>query len=226
VDGRAVLLVDFKSWITNGGHFMNIHIYGSDKMPSVGIILLLMLFSPLLSSGMEESVKDNRIVAPGPNDVYIGPNSIMVPLNYILLVKRKNEFGAIKFTEFWHGKDDRDRYARYTSYYSNNESDPFSGRNVEIYSGELSFPYPKGVGRLSFSLGNKEVKVGPMKLLWTGKGYVHFYCEGQEQRDHGIQLSPTKWKGISEVNVFDSRLQWYKYDGERQRIVSDIDRIW
>lgn len=191
------------------------------------IILWLLCFcSPVLGISMGEIMANDKPTSPGPADVHIGPNSIMVPLNYIILVNREYEYGAIKFNDFWHGEDERDRYARYTSYYRNNKSGSLLGHGVQVHCGELSFPKPRGVGRLSFSFGTKDVKIGPINLLWTGRGFVHFYSEGQAQRDYGIQLAPTKWTEISEVNVFDSRLQWYKYDSTRQRKIIPIDNLW
>jgi hypothetical protein len=65
-----------------------------------------------------------------------------------------------------------------------------------------------------------------LKLQWAGRGSVFFYAEGQEQGDHGIELAPTIWTDISEVDVFDPRIKWYRYDEQRKRMNISIDQLW
>lgn len=163
---------------------------------------------------------------PGPNDVHIGETAIIMPLGKILLIHKGANYGAIKFTDFWTGKTGEDYYARYESYYQVDKTGDLTKKNVKYREEELSFPKPLGVGRLAFSFGNTEVKCGPIRLFWSDKGAVHFYRLSQGQGDHGIELAPTKWTDISQVNVFDSRLKWYRYDDKRQRVNIPIDKLW
>ena len=182
------------------------------------------------------SIGDRKVVAfsfyygdvgpPGPNDVHIGKTAIVMPLGKIFLIRKGADYGAVKFTEFWTGKTEEDYYARYESYYQGDKTGVLSKKDVKFRKEELSFPKPRGVGRLAFSFGNKEVKCGPIRLFWSGKGAVHFYKEGQEEGDYGIELAPTKWTDILQVNVFDSRLKWYRYDEKRQRVNIPIDKLW
>jgi hypothetical protein len=55
-------------------------------------------------------------------------------------------------------------------------------------------------------------------LPWTYPNHVAFYSGGQAQ-DEGIELAPTKWQEISEVNIQDPHLNWYRYDEKRERIL-------
>jgi len=163
---------------------------------------------------------------PGPNDVHIGPNGVVVPLERILLVRRESEFCAVKFTKFWTGKTEGDKYATYESYYQADKTGNFLNKNVKFKKSKLSFPKPRGIGRLAFSFGDKDIQCGPIKLWWGGGGSVHFFSTSQAQGDYGIELAPTKWTDISQVNVFDQRLKWYKYDENRKRVNIPVDQLW
>lgn len=164
--------------------------------------------------------------SPGPNDVHIGKTIIEMPLEKILLVRRHSEYCAIKFTRFWTGKTEEDYFAIYESHCQSDKSGDFSKKNIHFKREKLSFPKPRGIGRLAFSHGNKEIKCGSFRLFWAGKGSVHFFGEDQKDGDYGIELAPTKWTNISEVNVFDPRLKWYRYDENRKRINIPADQLW
>ena len=166
------------------------------------------------------------IEPPGPNDVHIGKTAIVMPLGKILLVRRYSEYCAVKFTDFWTGKTEEDLYAKYESCYQGDKSGDFSRQNIKFRNGKLSFPKPRGIGRLAFSFGKKEISCGTVRLFWSGQGAVHFYREGQAQGDYGIELAPTKWTEISQVNVFDQRLKWYRYDENRKRVNIPVDQLW
>ena len=163
---------------------------------------------------------------PGPNDVHIGKTAIVMPLKNILLVRKDSDYCAIRFTEFWTGKTEEDVYARYESYHQGDKTGDFSKKNVTLRKDKLAFPKPRGIGRLAFSFGNRNIHCGSLKLQWAGGGSVFFYAEGQEPRDYGIELAPTIWTDISEVDVFDPRIKWYRYDEERKRMNISIDRLW
>ena len=162
---------------------------------------------------------------PGPNDVHIGKTAIVMPLGKILLVRRDSDYCAIKFSEFWTGKTEDDVYATYESYYQGDKSGHFSKEKLKIRKDKLAFPKPRGIGRFAFSFGNRNIRCGPLKLQWAGRGSVFFYAEGQKQGDYGIELAPTKWTDISQVNVFDPRLRWYRYDEKRPRVNIPVDKL-
>jgi len=160
------------------------------------------------------------------NDVVITPVAVRMPLGKILLVRKDLEYCAIKFTKFWTGKTELDWYANYESYYQGDKTGDFNKKNVQFKKEKLSFPKPRGIGRFAFSFGNKDVRCGPIKLFWFGQGWVYFYSSSQDEGDYGIELAPTKWTDISQVNVFDPRVKWYRYDEKRKDVNIPIDKLW
>ena len=181
------------------------------------ILVFTVLTYGVATSCVEASFYFGEAGEPKANEVHIGRTAVVMPLETILLVRRGNNMCAVKFTKFWTGKTDEDLYAEY-------ESVGLTGNGKPIRE-ELSFPKPRGIGRLAFSFGNKEIKCGPFKLFWSGKGAVHFHAEGQKQGDYGIELAPTSWSNISDVKIADPCLKWYRYDENRRRQNIPVDKL-
>ncbi|MFZ5761514.1 MAG: hypothetical protein ACOY8P_01120 [Thermodesulfobacteriota bacterium] len=163
---------------------------------------------------------------PSNEEIHIGKTAIVVPTNSILIVRKHDNYCAIKFIKIWKENSTDNFYAEYESYHQVNKSGLFSKNNALHNDGKLSFPAPRGIGRFSFSFGNKEIICGPIKLFWSGDGSVHFYGENQQQGDYGIEIAPTPWSDISQVNISDPRIKWYRYDDKRQRVNIPIDKLW
>ncbi len=191
-------------------------------MKKLIIVLFYLMFFTQTARG--ELVTANSIL--GSNDVGIGTNAVSVPLGRIILIHKGSEYCAVKFNRFWTGKTEEDRYAEYESYLQGDGTGDFSNKNVKFRKEKLSFPKPRGIGRLAFSFGNKEVRCGSIKLFWSSKGWVYFFSSSQNQGDYGIELAPTIWTDISQVNITDPRIKWYRYDEKRDDIVIPIDKLW
>ena len=161
----------------------------------------------------------------GPDDVRIGPHYVIMPLNKIFLVRNNELYGAVKLTRFWTGKNKKGKYASYECWYQNDGSGDFSGKSVKFEVKEVSSKL-FGIGRFSFNTGNEEIRCGSFKLWWWGEGVIYFCKKGQGFADYGIEIAPTKWSDIKEVNVSDPRLKWFKFDKNRSRTDIPIDKLW
>jgi len=192
----------------------------------IGVIIICS--SIILLMGGEEMVAYGQETRPpGSDEVLIGPNAIIIPLGRILLVRKDLDYCGIKFTRFWTGKTLDDQYAAYESYYQGDKTGDFSNSKVELRDNILYFPKPGfSIFGHPIHLGEKlEIICGPIMLLWSGKGSVHFFKKSQPQGDYGIELGPTRWTDISRVNVFDPRIKWYRYDSKRKDIIISIDQL-
>ncbi len=188
------------------------------------ILVSLITLKQIATGEALASPKGEQVI--NVDKVIIAPNAIIVPLNRILLIRKKSVYCGVKFTDFWAGKTEEDWFAKYESYYQDDKTGDFTNKNVQFIKGELASPKPRGIGRFAFSLGKKEIQCGPIKLYWSGKGSVYFYRLNQDEGDYGIELAPTIWTDISQVNVFDPRIKWYRYDEKRQRVNIPIDQLW
>jgi hypothetical protein len=189
------------------------------------IIVCCLVAWPQISGG-DMTVSDQDAKPLNPDDVGIAPNAIRVPIGIFLLARKNQEHCAVKFTKFWTGKTQEDEFVTYESYYQGDRTGNFSNKNVKIKREKLSSPKPRGIGRLAFSFGDRDIKCGSIKLEWSGKGWVYFFNSNQKQGDYGIELAPTIWMDISEVDVFDPRIKWYRYDEERKRMNIQINKLW
>jgi hypothetical protein len=73
--------------------------------------------------------------------------------------------------------------------------------------------------------GYTKVDCGSLKLQWNYKGFVAFF-EGYKSEDEGVELAPTPWSDIKDVNIRDPRITWFKYDKTRKRIDIPIEKLW
>lgn len=196
------------------------------KEVSFMLITALIIIHTHAVSVLSSDIQNGNKYSASNNKVIVTPVAIRIPLGKILLVRRDKSYCAVKFTKFWTGKTKQDCFADYISYYQGDGTGDFSKKTMEVKTGNLSSPKPRGVGRFAFSFGNKEVQCGPIRLFWFGDGWLNFYGEGKHEGDYGIELAPTKWTDISKVNVFDQRLTWYKYDSQRSDIEIPGDQLW
>jgi hypothetical protein len=183
-----------------------------------------MVLPQILRGEMATSDQDTKPLKS--DDVGIAPNAIRVPMGIVLLARYKQEYCAIKFTKFWTGKTPDDEYATYESYYQGNKTGNFADKNVKFKTGKLSRPRLRGIGRLSFSFSHTDIQCGPIKFFWSGRGWVYFFNSSQNQGDYAIELAPTKWSDIPQIDVFDPRLKWYRYDENRQRAKFPVEQLW
>jgi len=190
------------------------------------VICSLATMAQATGEGVLASNMDDQSSSLAASEVIITPVAVKIPIGRILLVRKSSEYCAVRFERFWTGKTSQDLFAAYESYYQGDKMGDFSNKNVEHRKAELSFPKPRGIGRFAFSFGNKDVQCGPIKLFWFGQGWTYFYGSSQEEGDYGIELASTKWTEISEVNVFDSRIRWYRYDAKREDMKIPVDRLW
>jgi hypothetical protein len=168
---------------------------------------------------------------PKANEVQLAPNAVGMPVGRVLLIRKDSDYCAVRFTHNWTGKTEYDQHAEYESYYQGDKTGEFGKSNVKHRKEEIYYTKP------SFSIFGHPVRIGaklnircgPIELWWSAGPlltFVAFNRSDQKQGDYGIELAPTKWSDISEVNVFDSRLKWYRYDENRKRVNIPIDRLW
>lgn len=150
------------------------------------------------------------------------------PFERMLLVRRGKDLCALRFTEFHRGRDaqlpsmfhsgEESFYAEYDWYYQGDGSGNLGKENVKSGHEKLAQEALIGIGRLAFQLGETRVKCGPFKLHWGYTTSVAFY-EGSQSKDDGIELAPTKWRSVSEIDLSYSRLKWYRYDPKGEVII-------
>ncbi|OGP60598.1 MAG: hypothetical protein A2162_05445 [Deltaproteobacteria bacterium RBG_13_52_11b] len=193
------------------------------------IIIWCLITEMRLAGGSPDLSAHDQNKVSAIEEVRIAGNALVMPMGRIVLVRNGSQYCAVKFTRAWTGKTDHDYFARYESYYQGDGTGDFSKPNVQFTEEELAWRRRVGLGKFfSFPAGpeNLEIKCGPIRLFWSSKGSIYFRSHAKKDADYGIELAPTTWTEISEVNIFDPRLQWYSYDGKRKEVRIPIDRLW
>jgi hypothetical protein len=157
------------------------------------------------------------------------------PLGRFLLIRKDKAVCAVRFTKVQRGHDAKPETtfnsgeesfsAEYDWYFQEDGSGDFTQPGVLSGHEQLARKPLKGIGRLAFQTGQIYVKCGTFdKLLWLYPTWVSFYG-GSRRGDYGIELAPTKWTEIKEVNVHDPRLKWYRYDENRKPVDIPLDDL-
>jgi hypothetical protein len=163
----------------------------------------------------------------------IAPTGIAPPLGYFALVKLDDTYCALKFDEVAWSKeqDPLYRHAIFEWHYQGDGSGDFSRPTARHGQGKATSRYVPFVGRLSFQTGNVGVDCGDIHLSWGGGTALSFREARKDQTTEeaikrGIQIAPTKWTDIKDVNVFDKRLTWYGYDAKRKGQSVPVDSLY
>lgn len=219
-------------------------------MQIFSIALLFLIMASATTSNAYEKLSDNL---PKDDEVGLYFSGVALPINKILLIRKKNKYCAMKFTRAWFEMDEerlkiyadrikeggigaesaidasRKNYATYESYFNKDGTASFFAGSVERRFGTASLLPMQGRSfHFSYQPGNGCVECGSFKLLWDYNTFVSFIPlgKGSSERDYGIELAPTPWSDIKDINVKDNRIKWYRYDKNRKREFIPIDRIW
>jgi hypothetical protein len=172
------------------------------------------------------------VLANAADNVMIAPNAIGMPASRILLIRRGSEYCAVKFHPT--GRTEYEMSMEYESYYQGDRTGDFNNKNVkylkeEVYVSKPKFTFLTYIIGHAIRSGSPNIHCGSIELAWSeGLSYfsTYFYRHDQEQSFYDIQLAPTPWTDISQVNVFDSRVKWYRYDHRRKDVFIPVEKLW
>jgi hypothetical protein len=191
------------------------------------LLLFVTLYTMIISFTTGKGIAGMCDLGIKANEVAFYYSGIELPAGKILLVRKNSNYGAIIFTRFWTEKDGKEKYAAYNVYYQEDGTGDFSNKNLTLSEGIASELPLRGPFRpFIYQPGDSYIKCGPFKLTWAYKSFVGFMPADKDLGDFGIELAPTKWTDISQVNVFDPRLKWFRYDENRKRINIPVDQLW
>jgi hypothetical protein len=168
--------------------------------------------------GMAEDVDESRLRTHALVTWY----DVGAPLGRFLLLRKDSSLCAIRFTEFHRGNDaksptvfssgEESLDAKYECFCQSDRGGGFGGATLGRVDKRASW----GIGRFAFSSGDTNIRCGGFKLPWMYPTRVSFHIDGTKLGDQGIELAPTRWSAINEVNVTDAKLRWFRYDENRK----------
>ncbi len=197
-----------------------------NRIPCARKLLLWLAILTFMACGTNTQKNPQIERPPLSSEVAIFEHTIRIPIGYFLLARRHSERCAVKLIDHWTTEGGSELYTIYDSYFSKHPVAFISPTAANYFRGELSFPKLVGIGRLAFNFGELDIRCGSMQMHWTGVSWIYFHHSGHALGDYGIELAPTPWTDIAEVNFNDPRLQWYRYDENREESYVHIDQLW
>ncbi len=195
------------------------------------LVSTFILFTGYIKTLMAENLNESHEQVYGT----LTWDGASAPLGRFLLIRKNKAVCAVRFTKAQRGHDakpatmfnsgEESFSAEYDWYFQGDGSGDFTQPGVLSGHERLARNPLKGIGRLAFQTGKIYVKCGTLdNLLWLYPTWVSFYGGGR-RGDYGIELSPTKWEGIQEVNVHDPHLKWFRYDENRKPVEIPLDDL-
>lgn len=162
--------------------------------------------------------------------------AISAPVGRLLLMRKKNDLCAIRFTEFHRGNDARPQtsfhtdeetlYAEYDWFYQGDGSGDFTKNNIKSGHSQLTRKATIGYGHLlHIQSGKVMVKCGPLKATWGYPNRIWLVEDGGAYRGNEIELSPTKWESVLDVTASDPKVIWYQYDDNRKMTYIPLEEL-
>ena len=152
---------------------------------------------------------------PNTHETYgVTSSNVCIPVGLVFLVRKGDQRAAIRFIEVRSLKEQGTGYATY-EYYPDDTGVDFTvtGKRVDTVSvlgwgGFHPFSYRKGDARLH---------AGSITLEYNFPSCISFTPYGRSSGDHGVEIAPTRWTRIQDVNVSDPTLRWFRYDAAGER---------
>lgn len=168
----------------------------------------------------------------------ISYTDVSAPINRFLLIKRADDLCAIRFTAFYRKpaitelvqspENRMDLFAEYDWYYQSDGSGDLRKQNVlrgrrtvaligvspRLY---LDVWDEKAIEKLEARFPSKKVNCGPFELVWYYPTGVKFSSSFTSTRDEGIEMAPTRWQRVNDIESRDSGIKWYVYDPSEKR---------
>ena len=140
----------------------------------------------------------------------VAPNAIAMPLGKFLLLRKNSQYGAIRFISI------KEKNAVYEWYFQADKDSNLLNKGTQKGKGEVRDKYIPIIGRFSIQLGTLDIRCGSNLLEWSPPNWVYFYSTKDSQKDIGIELAPTNYSDIVNMNLHDNKLKWYRFDENRK----------
>jgi hypothetical protein len=218
-------------------------------------IIIVFILSIIVIVMATEGFAQRFSPLPKNDEIVIHFSGVELPLNRILLIRKGGHYCALRFIRAWTeidqkkwksrsddinkggilGESARDmatkKYAVYESFYQIQGSPDFLSKNIQKQQRTASWLPIKGfMHPFLYQPGNPYIECGELQLDWGYRTFVSFIPadipEKNSERDHGIELAPTIWTDIKQVNVKDPRIRWYSFDEKREPTYISINNFW
>jgi hypothetical protein len=141
------------------------------------------------------------------------------------MARKDNEYCALRIVEIWRPQELNKSYSIIETYYQGDSSGDYSRTNVQYQIEKIRPPLPGGCIPVGYHYWDFDpIQCGSFYLYWTPKTLIYF--PEKKELLGKIELAPTMWRHISEINLSDPRLKWYRYDDTSPHSIIPIKEYW
>lgn len=161
--------------------------------------------------------------------------AVGAPIGRLLLMRKGSELCAIRFTEYHRGGDgkpttmfhagDETLYAEYDWFELGNSAALGQKENAASGHEKLVRKPIVGFGHLRIKRGEFYVKCGSLSAEWVYPNEVSLIEPYGVGPSNGIDLAPTQWCEIQQVDRNAPSLVWYKYDDNRRELYLPLGQL-
>ena len=146
----------------------------------------------------------------------LGGGYVKLPVGAFLLVRKNGEIGAIRIAKIEPGGTEWVGKSTYESFFQSDGSGSLTSANALRKTGEIDIQAPKGPGRgvYIYQPGQNKAVVGKWSFVFINPNVMTMSAitRLQGNGDHGYEFAPTSACKISEIDLSDKRLRWFRYD--------------
>jgi hypothetical protein len=174
----------------------------------------------------ESIVMVEKVEGKALSNAEIYATAVGAPLGYILLMRKDGDTCAIRFTEFHRGNDSKPQtrfrtneetlYAEYDWHSLGDKNRNQAKRNAMSGHESLIYKPIVGYGHLRIQRGKVTVKCGALEATWAYPVSVSLLKPNGTYESNGIEVAPTQWAHVGDVNLSSPELVWYQYSEARE----------
>jgi len=138
--------------------------------------------------------------------------SVKMPVGAFLLIRKDGKIGAIRLTNVDPVSTELEGKSSYESYFQGDGSGSLTTANALKQTGQLDLKPLKGIGRLAFQTGQNKGRVGKWSFAFATPTAIHMWPFRGDLHDYGYEFAPTSACDLSEIDVHDNRLRWFRFD--------------
>lgn len=208
-------------------------IKGTRLLGALGFIALALTATDGLGSNDYRGSMDETLKAIASNAI-VDPAAVAAPMGRFILIRVDAGRCAVRFTSLRRGHDEKpptsfnsgeeSLFAEADLYQQKGESGEFS-RNAKTKHLALSQTALIGIGKLAFG-GGSAIKCGGVRISWGFPTWVGLSVGSGGPKDKGrLELAPTAWSEISQIDFSSPQLTWYGYDEARKAKVIPLSEL-
>lgn len=144
--------------------------------------------------------------------------ALTLPVGAFLLVRNGSQLGAIRITSVEPAAKYEGR-SNYESFFLPNKGTSFTGSGVDHQTGDIFIGETVGVHAVYVhTKGHNKTKIGPWTFWFPYPSTLDMspasFWKGSH--DQGFEFAPTSACEVSEIDMTDKRLRWFRWDKTTQ----------